>query len=706
MCALTSIGSVKCWGYNNAGQLGVGAILLYVLAPLPVDVSGLSSGVVAISAGREHTCALTSNGGVKCWGSNDSWQIGDGLFTSVSSWYVVPLHYYYTSPVDVIGLSNGVVAIAAGGKHTCALTSNDGVKCWGANDAGQLGDGKGIRRYEAVNVVGLSNEVLALAAGGGHTCALTTSGGIKCWGANYLGELGVGTDIIRHELIDVVGLPGGVSAITIGQEHTCAVTSDGGAKCWGDNSNGQLGDNTTVSHYDPGDVIGLSSGVSTIAAGAGHTCAITSDGKVKCWGANNSGQIGDGLFVAVPDMLVPVNFNYTSPVDVVGLINSMFAVATGSGHTCAVSTMGGVKCWGANELGQLGDGTTEIRYGPVNVTGLSNGVVAISVGGMHACALTSNGGVKCWGINGAGQLGDGTREFRLGPVDVTGLSNEVVAIAAGNYYTCALTSNGGVKCWGSNYYGQLGDGTIEDRYSPVNVVGLSSGVVAIAAGGEHTCALTSNGGVKCWGNRNSGQLGAPIRDNFIPRDVGNPTFSDVPITNWGWMYIERLYASGLTGGCSTSSLYYCPDESVTRAQMAVLLEKGLHYPSVYTAPNVAPTFTDTVGHWAEDWIEALRSDGITSGCGAGVYCPEEPVTRAQMAVFLLKAKHGSLYTPPAAAGAFTDVPVGYWADKWIEQLAAEGITSGCGVGIYCPESLVTRAQMAVFLAKVFNLPLP
>ena len=183
------------------------------------------------------------------------------------------------------------------------------------------------------------------------------------------------------------------------------------------------------------------------------------------------------------------------------------------------------------------------------------------------------------------------------------------------------------------------------------------------------------------------------------------TFADVPIDYWAFEYIERLYNASITGGCGTNPLIYCPTSPVTRAQMAVFLEKGLHG-SGFTPANVAATFTDTAGHWAEDWIEALKSDGVTSGCGAGIYCPENSVTRDQMAVFLLKAKHGSAYTPPAvgASTGFTDVPTNYWAAAWIKQLAAEAITGGCGGGLYCPSNAVTRDQMAVFLVKTFDLP--
>ena len=183
-------------------------------------------------------------------------------------------------------------------------------------------------------------------------------------------------------------------------------------------------------------------------------------------------------------------------------------------------------------------------------------------------------------------------------------------------------------------------------------------------------------------------------------------FEDVPDTYWSWSFIERLYNAGITGGCSTVPLNYCPDNSVTRAQMAVFLLKGIHGRS-YIPPAVGGStgFADVATtHWAAAWIKQLAVEGITSGCGGVNYCPEGNVTRAQMAVFLLKAKHGTAFVPLAATGVFTDVPVGYWAWNWIEQLAAESITGGCGGGNYCPDSNVTRAEMAVFLVRTFNLP--
>ncbi len=241
-------------------------------------------------------------------------------------------------------------------------------------------------------------------------------------------------------------------------------------------------------------------------------------------------------------------------------------------------------------------------------------------------------------------------------------------------------------------------GTFGNYGGFTQVIPLLAGSSAIDAGDDTVCpdtdqrGLTRPQGTHC-------DIGA--------YEYGEQTFNDVPVTHWAWDYVERLYAANITGGCGSSPLIYCPEKPVTRAQMAIFIERGMNG-SAFTPPPASGTvFGDVAAtYWAAAWIEQLAADNITGGCGNGNYCPDNPVTRAQMAVFLLKAMHGSSYLPPAVgdSSGFADVPSSYWAAAWIKQLAAEGITGGCGAGNYCPDRPVTRAQMAVFLVKAFNLP--
>ena len=336
----------------------------------------------------------------------------------------------------------------------------------------------------------------AIIAGGSHTCALTSGGGIECWGDNSHGQLGNGTTTSSSTPVPVVGLTSGVIAVSAGLTHTCALTSAGAVECWGANDSGQLGNGTTINSSTPVAVIGLS-GVIAISAGAAHTCALTSGGQVDCWGNNFWGQLGNGT-TASP---------FVRPGPVFGLSSGVVAISAGWDHSCALTAGGGVQCWGNNGNGQLGNGTTINSSTPVAVIGLSSGVRALSAGGFHTCALTSGGGVDCWGDDSNGQVGDGVTGVPASPVPVgvIGLSSGVSAISAGGYHVCALIG-GGVECWGANGNGQLGNPLPIDRSTPVPVSGLPS-VSEVSAGGFHTCTLTKGGGGECWGWNAFGQLG-------------------------------------------------------------------------------------------------------------------------------------------------------------------------------------------------------
>ena len=343
----------------------------------------------AISAGDSHTCVIVQGGGVRCWGNNFWGQLGDGTTTDRSA------------PVDVVGLTSGVISLDASNNFTCAVTASGGVKCWGWNNEGQLGNGTTTDSSVPVDVIGLNATATAVATSAFSACALLTSGGVRCWGqGDFIGDL---------TPVDVSGLTSGVRAIAGGFGHSCAVLNGGGAKCWGWNLDGQVGDGTVVEKYVPVDVVGLTSGVQALTANGEY---YTTYGR--------------------------------------------------SGHTCALTVAGGVKCWGWNEAGQLGDGTERSKSTPVNVIGLTSGVHAISAGNRSTCALLDNNEVKCWG---SGVLAPT-------PTTISGLPADLTAIAAGSYHWCVLRQNGSVMCWGSNYFGQLGDGTTEKRTGPVEVVRL------------------------------------------------------------------------------------------------------------------------------------------------------------------------------------------------------------------------------------------
>ena len=352
-------------------------------------------------------------------------------------------------------------SISSGTAHRCVLTPGGSVKCLGNNQQGQLGNGDSRSSVFPVDVVGLSSDVKAIDMGHFHSCAIMESGGAKCWGDED--ALGAG-ELEAHQgwtPVDVVGLSSGVSNISAGSGFTCAVTESGGAMCWGKNITGSLGNGTFDRSKVPVDVIGLSSGVASIYAGGGHTCAVLTSGDVKCWGGDGYGQIGDG---------VAGNFGRETPTDVMGLSSDVKAVSLGYYHTCCLTESGGVKCWGRNNYGQLGDGMTRDQYVPQDVVGLSSGVSSIAAGWDHTCAVMTSGSVKCWGCNHRGQLGNGTTEDSCVPVDVAGLPLPVVSLSAGGSNTWAVLDSGEVMSWGVVYGSYPIDDIPQEYHTPVNVM--------------------------------------------------------------------------------------------------------------------------------------------------------------------------------------------------------------------------------------------
>ena len=350
-------------------------------------------------------------------------------------------------------------SISSGDVFNCGITNSGVAKCWGGNGSGQLGNGATIDSHMPVDVVGLQQPLVMISAGGYHACAVNNNGGVQCWGNNQQGQLGDGTTIHRSTPVQVVRLSAGVISVVAAEDFSCALTQEGSVKCWGANYYGQLGNGSFTSSSTPVDVKGLQRGIIALAAMGCHACALTSSGAVKCWGLNNDGELGNGT-----------NINSNIPVDVDGLHSGVTAITAGHSHSCAVTIDGAMTCWGQNKYGQLGDNSTQSSNVPVKVYGLRAGVEKISAGLWHTCMMTYNHVAQCWGSNINGSLGNGTEEQSDIPVKVH--ANQMLKeISSGDFTTCALTVYGQAQCWGSNQFGKLGnDSTVNNSTLPVDVI--------------------------------------------------------------------------------------------------------------------------------------------------------------------------------------------------------------------------------------------
>jgi len=337
-----------------------------------------------------------------------------------------------------------------------------------------------------------------IAVGANHTCAIAADRSLRCWGSNRAGQLGDGTTTDRPTPTVVPGLLNVRAVAAAQQQNTCALLADGSMYCWGDNAWGQIGDGTVGDRTIPGAAarpvparVASLANIIEIALCAQTACALLADHTIRCWGRNNSGAVGDGTTVDRP-----------TPVAVVGVTNAM-AIAGGLNHFCAVLLDGAIRCWGANESGELGDGTTIDRAVPVPVSGI---VAAQAVGCSESfsCALGIDGSVQCWGLNQSGQLGDGTLVRRTVPVPVPGV--RAITVRVGLSSSWAVAENRSVVGWGNNRFGQLGDGTTSDHLIPTLSPRITPDLVELA-GGAHSCVMRNDGHPWCWGFNENGELG-------------------------------------------------------------------------------------------------------------------------------------------------------------------------------------------------------
>lgn len=525
MCALIDTGDVKCWGYNGYGQLGYGHKNNIGDDEEPVAAGSVPLGekAVQLSLGSYHTCAILESGSLRCWGYGYDGQLGLGNIGDIGG--VANKSILSVSPII---LNSIPTQVAAGNVHTCALFENKKIKCWGNNIFGQLGLGRPVLNHELpidLPYVDVGGEVKVVQVMNNRTCVTLIDNSFKCWGDNdfnypILGynqvyKLGDDESIITQLPVSV-GSP--VTDISVGRFHTCVVLAAGKVKCWGENTNKNLSSSTSNFIGDDGKIsqlgfINSNFDIQSLTSNSytGHFCAVTFGQNVRCWGTSYSGALG------VNQSYVDIN----NAQDLLPINDKVIQVATGEKFSCALLNTGLVKCWGANNKGQLGRGDTVAVTNASSATTVSLGEQAsqISAGYDYVCARTVSNKIRCWGNNDYGQLGIGNTQTigdnelpsAISAVNL-GIGRTASHISSGYYTNCATLDSGNLRCWGANNFYQLGyshQNTIGDNEQPSSQpeLNLGSPIIQTSINVRHSCALLNTKKVKCWGHGNDGKLG-------------------------------------------------------------------------------------------------------------------------------------------------------------------------------------------------------
>lgn len=442
--------------------------------PLPPQVASVTvtPGSATLVAGDtvQLAAVVRDSTGAPITGVTILWSSRDSLIARVSS--AGAAHAVNSGTVQIVATAGGkadsttltvvpiqLVAVSAGGTHTCALANNRRAYCWGYDYYGQGGIGNLGFVLESPAATAGGRTYATLALGADHSCALGTDSVTYCWGRNSAGQLGRGASPGDPSVpAPVTGSPTHV-AVSAGGQHTCALTADSLAFCWGLDAEGQLGDSQTVNRAAPDRVTGGGRPFGAIAAGDAHTCGLAAGGAAYCWGRNADGQVGDNTMGSFRRYPVPVSGGHT-----------FVAIAAGAAHTCALAADSTAWCWGDNARGQLGAGPGMAgAASPVAVSGTLR-FRALDAGGAHSCALATDSTAYCWGANDKGQLGDSSTADRTTPVAVTG-GLKFVGISAGGQHTCGMATDGTAYCWGSGGSGELGTGLKNDSPAPLPVAG-------------------------------------------------------------------------------------------------------------------------------------------------------------------------------------------------------------------------------------------
>ena len=569
---------------------------------LALDAStGVLSGTPASAGASAHTITATSSVGSGTLSLSleavaaESLALVQGFEASIAP-FTGPQLAGATSVASTLAPAGIAVDIAnnrtisSGSDHTCAVLDDGSVSCWGKNNYGQLGDSTTTDRLMPTQTasLGLGRTAVSLAMGNLHTCALLDDGSVVCWGNNNNGQIGDGTaNTDRHSPTQTASLGSGRSAvaITAGAWHTCALLDDGSVACWGLNNDGQLGEGEiSDEHYSPMQTASFGEGRTAveIAAGGYHTCALLDNGSVACWGANHDGRLGDGTYT-------PRN----TPTQTAGFGPGMSAISITAGlhHTCAILDNGSVSCWGYANEGQLGNGNSLSMTTPTPTATLGVGRIAVAIDSTnhHTCVILDDGTVSCWGFNDYGMLGDGTTTTSYTPKQTSSLGPNRIAVVldVGWYHSCAVLDDSSISCWGRNQDGQLGDGTTTSRSTPTQTASLGTGRTAhvdyasATWSGTPTTLDPTGTTIQAWAN-NSANAWTTAYDVTVVPALEYPSSSlslsttyqmsaQTPTVNCGWcsFEVDPALPAGLSLDAATGVISGTPTEASTQATYTI-----------------------------------------------------------------------------------------------------------------------------------------
>lgn len=592
VCVILDTDDLKCWGTSGDGQLGldrnddVGDAANEMQTLGTVNV-GAGRKVKSLSLGGYHTCVILDTDDLKCWGYNGSGQLG------YDSWDNIGDTAGHMAALGVVNIGAGRKAkqVTLGDEHTCVILDTNEVKCWGDGSYGSTGyddenyrggDPGDMAALVAVNL-GVGRTAKEIQAGFFHTCVVLDNDQVKCFGLNGSGQLGYndmneyGASPGSMAALPAVNLGTGRTAksLALGRSFSCAILDTDDLKCWGENTNGKLGQEVS---YNFGSVdsdvedlgaVNLGGPALQIAVGVQHSCAVLVSGDLKCWGYNGSGQLGYDDTVSRGNSAGSMA---SLPTVLLGAGRTAKQVFLGSNHTCVILDNDQVKCWGANAGGQLGyDSTTAKGNTAGSMAGLAyvnlgagRTAKSLALGFGQTCAILDNDQVKCWGNNSNGELGyDSTTNkgntagsmAALGYVNL-GAGRTAKAIAAGALHTCAILDTNGVKCWGYNNFGNLGidsttnKGNTAGSMATLSEINLGAGRTALSiTGGFHsTCAILDTFQLKCWGDNSDAQLG--YGDTTIRGNVAG-SMAALGVVNLGVGVTVKSVRMGWYNTCAT-----------------------------------------------------------------------------------------------------------------------------------------------------------